>query len=262
MKENLKLSIITPSYNQCQFIEQTIESVLNQDYKNFEHIIVDGDSTDDTIEVLKKYKHLIWSSEKDKGQGNAINKGFAKSTGQIFAWLNSDDYFEQNIFSLVTKYFEDHKDCDFLYGDITYVGKMNNNILQINGEEITFENLLSNPDLIRQPSFFWRKNIFEDNGGLDESLDLVMDYDLFLKFTKHKKPGYINKNLSYYRYYDETKTKSKRRKQAVEIYKVMKRHAPKITLQMKKFLFKRYFGSFKLIAELRKIQKSIHKSEK
>jgi glycosyltransferase involved in cell wall biosynthesis len=255
MEENLKISIVTPSYNQGQFIEQTIKSVLNQDYKNYEHIIIDGGSTDNTIDILKKYKHLIWISEKDAGQSNAINKGFSMAKGEIFAWLNSDDYYEENIFKSIATYFKEHKECNFLYGNITYVDKNGKSVAEIRGEEITFESLLKNPDLIRQPSFFWRKENFVDNGGLDESLDLVMDYDLFLKFTKSQKPGYINKYLSYYRFYDETKTNVNRKKQATELYKVMKRYSARISLGMYWFLFKRYFGLFDLFAVIRKIPK-------
>ena len=191
MDENLKISIVTPSYNQGQFIEQTIQSVLNQDYKNYEHIIIDGGSTDNTIDILKKYNHLQWISEKDSGQSNAINKGFSMAKGEIFAWLNSDDFYEENIFQSIADYFMGHKTCNFLYGDITYVDRNGKKAFEIKGEEITFESLLKNPDLIRQPSFFWKKKNFVENGGLDESLDLVMDYDLFLKFIKSQTPGYI-----------------------------------------------------------------------
>ena len=255
MDENLKISIVTPSYNQGQFIEQTIQSVLNQDYKNYEHIIIDGGSTDNTIDILKKYNHLQWISEKDSGQSNAINKGFSMAKGEIFAWLNSDDFYEENIFQSIADYFMGHKTCNFLYGDITYVDRNGKKAFEIKGEEITFESLLKNPDLIRQPSFFWKKKNFVENGGLDESLDLVMDYDLFLKFIKSQTPGYINQNLSYYRFYAETKTNVNRKKQATELCQVMKRHSSKITVGMYWFLFKRYFGLFDFFAGIRKIPK-------
>ncbi len=102
---SLKFSIVTPSLNQGRFIRDTIESVLNQNYQNFEHIVIDGGSNDDTINILKEYAHLKWTSEKDNGPTDAINKGFKLATGDIFTWLNSDDYFEKNIFKDVVKEF-------------------------------------------------------------------------------------------------------------------------------------------------------------
>lgn len=254
-KDKLKISIVTPSYNQGNFIEKTIKSILNQNYENFEHIIIDGGSTDNTIEIVKCYKHLKWISEEDSGQANALNKGFALATGDIFAWLNSDDYYEVNIFNTVSEYFENHSDCDFLYGDITYVNKYDEKLFEISGDEINYNSLLKNPDLIRQPSFFWRREIFYKFGGIDESLNLVMDYDLFLKFTKIKKPCYIKKNFSYYRIYDETKTHSNRKKQAIEILKVMIKNKPLLSFSMLWFIVKRYFGSYSIFRKIRKIQK-------
>src|SRR5205085_4919715 len=104
---SVKISIITPSYNQGRFIRDTIESVLNQNYPNFEHIVIDAVSNDNTVEILKEYPHLKWISEKDKGAADAINKGMKMATGEITTWLNSDDYFEQNIFSYVEKQFQE-----------------------------------------------------------------------------------------------------------------------------------------------------------
>lgn len=262
LENNLKISIVTPSYNQGHYIEETILSVLNQNYTNFEHIIIDGGSNDNTIEILKKYNHLKWVSEKDGGQSNAINKGFSIASGDIFAWLNSDDYYEKNIFLSIMDFFSKNPECDFLYGDITYVDEKCRTLFSIEGEEINFYNLLNNPDLIRQPSFFWRREKFFEFGGVDESLNLVMDFDLFLKFTKLKTPGYIGKNLSYYRMYEKTKTVVNRREQAIEIYKVIKKHSQRLSYKMSWFLFKRYFGSFSFFSGIKKIQKSILNFEK
>jgi len=116
MKNNPKISIITPSYNSGNKIERAIKSVLKQDYKNWEHIIIDGKSTDNTIETLKKYPHLKWISEKDKGQADAMNKGFKKSTGDIIVYLNADDYFYPKAFSSVIEEF--NKDAKFVVGNI------------------------------------------------------------------------------------------------------------------------------------------------
>ena len=97
----MKISIITPSFNQARFIEQTILSVLRQDYPCVEHIVVDGGSTDGTIDIMRRYPHLIWSSEADNGQADALNKGLSKATGDIIGWINSDDYYADNIFAEV-----------------------------------------------------------------------------------------------------------------------------------------------------------------
>ncbi|BDQ04193.1 MAG: hypothetical protein KatS3mg037_2768 [Ignavibacterium sp.] len=249
----MKISVVTPSFNQGRFIEQTILSVLEQDYSNFEHIIMDGGSEDNTIDILKKYKHLKWISEKDSGQTSAINKGVALATGEICTWLNSDDYFEKNIFSLIVEFFEQNPSCDLLYGDITYVDQENNLLFRIKGDEINFNSLLHNPDLIRQPSFFWRRDKFFEFGGLDESLNLVMDLDLFLKFFKYGNTFYINRNLSFYRTYPSTKTLSKRKDQAVEIYRVMRRYSERISLDMYWFVIKRYLGLPCFIPTIKKI---------
>lgn len=254
---NLKISIVTPSFNQGEYIEQTIESVLNQSYENFEHIVIDGGSDDSTIEILKKYKHLKWISEKDSGQSNAINKGLKMASGDIFAWLNSDDYYERNIFSAVAEYFVRNPECDFLYGDITFINKNNKTLFKLSGDLLNFKSLLTNPDLIRQPSFFWRKDAFLKIGGIDETLNLVMDYDIFLKFSRLKNPGYLNKNLSYYRTYNDTKTIKFRKKQAIEIYKVLKRNVPKLSVKMYWFIFKRYFGLSTMFEHIRKIRNFI-----
>ena len=113
----MKISIITPSYNQAQFIERTILSVLNQDYKDIEYIIMDGGSTDGTVEILKKYSdHIIWKSEKDNGQSDAINKGLKMATGDIVAYLNSDDTYQPGAFKEVATFFEKNPDKKWVYG--------------------------------------------------------------------------------------------------------------------------------------------------
>jgi len=104
-----KISVITVSYNQGRFIKDTIESVLGQNYPNFEHIVMDGGSTDETLDILKSYPHLIWKSEKDRGQTHALNKAFSIASGDIIAWLNSDDVYELNAFHTIAPYFKDHR---------------------------------------------------------------------------------------------------------------------------------------------------------
>lgn len=150
MKKNLKISIITPSFNSGTQIERAIKSVLKQDYKNWEHIIIDGKSTDNTINILKKYKHLIWISEKDKGQADAMNKGFKKCTGDIIAYLNADDYFYPKAFSSVIEEF--NKGAKFVVGNIKVISpRLKANF--INTPRTTIKGMLR----------FWEPNAFPVN---------------------------------------------------------------------------------------------------
>ncbi len=242
-ERELKISIITPTLNQAAFIEDTIKSVLDQSYGNFEHIIIDGGSIDSTLEILKKYPHLKWVSEKDNGQAQAINKGFKIAVGDIIAWLNSDDYYENNIFGDVAAFFSTNHNCKFLYGDITYVDKYKNFIYQLTGADLSYQNLLLHPDIVRQPSCFWRRSVLEEIGLLNEDLQVVMDYEFFLRIGKKFEYFYLNKNFSYFRSYKENKTNVFLRKQAKELYRVMKEYNPNMGFESYKFLFGRYVDS-------------------
>ncbi len=217
----MKISIITPTLNQANFIEDTILSVKSQHYPDFEHIIVDGGSTDGTIEILKKYPHVKWISEKDSGQSNAINKGFRMATGDILAWLNSDDYYEKDVFPIIAEYFEKNAGCSFLYGDITYVDENGKMLGRISGDQMRYAELVKNPDLVRQPSCFWRKEVLQIVGFLNENLHLVMDYEYLLRIGKRYGFGYLNRNISYFRSYGGNKTSRLNKEQLRELQKVM-----------------------------------------
>lgn len=243
----MKISIITPSYNQGNFIEETILSVQNQNYPNVEHIIVDGGSTDNTVSILKKYPHVRWVSEKDAGQSNAINKGFAMATGDIIAWINSDDYYEKNVFGLIAEYFIQHPDCMVLYGDMTFVDINGNKLFSAEGDMISEEKLMDCPDCVRQPSFFWRKQVIETCGNIDEHLHLVMDFDFFLRTAKKFDFGYLDKNLSNLRIYSATKTLSLRKRQVYEMYLVYRKNNVVLTRKRLFFLFKKYIKSTRIV---------------
>jgi glycosyltransferase involved in cell wall biosynthesis len=220
----MKISIITPSFNQGRFIKDTIESVLRQNYSDLEHIIVDGGSTDQTLDVIRSYNHLRWISEKDKGPANALNKGFKMATGEIITWLNADDYYNPLILQEVIENFG-NGDYGLVYGKCIFVDEFKNELFR--DENINYDiNILLNyyPDIIRQPSTFFRKSLLDEVGGLDESLKCVFDYDLFIRMVKKTKAYYLDKYISFVRDYKDTITRRNIRKQGIEILKVSRRN--------------------------------------
>ncbi|MCB0339424.1 MAG: glycosyltransferase, partial [Bdellovibrionales bacterium] len=207
-----KISVITASFNQGAFIRENIESVLAQDYPNFEHIVIDGGSTDCTVEVLKSYPHLLWTSEPDRGQSHALNKGFSKASGDIIAWLNSDDFYMPGAFHAVVE----HLQCDQLVmGTCIRVDRTGKQIGEVENVPRSWFDILkywashSIPD---QPSVFFRRELLDrvrrfDGSYLDETLNYCMDYDLWLRIGQ---VASFNKRvelpLSKYRMYEDNKT--------------------------------------------------------
>src|SRR5688572_29578312 len=138
------VSIVTPSFNQAAYLEQTIRSVLEQDHPHVEYIVIDGASTDSSNEIIKKYESNLtyWVSEKDNGQAQAINKGFARASGDIAAWLNSDDYYLPGTISEVVKIFKKHPDVALIHGDMLAVDELGETINRLNYKQLTLEDLL------------------------------------------------------------------------------------------------------------------------
>jgi glycosyltransferase involved in cell wall biosynthesis len=202
------ISVITPSFNQGKFIGETIQSVLNQNYPNFEHIIIDGGSSDGTIEILKRYPHLKWISEKDKGQSDAINKGIGLAAGEIIAWINSDDWYEPNTFIAVAKFFEENQYKNIVMGNCNLVDENGKFIECVINVERGFEEL-KNYRVARsiptQPAIFFRKKLLEESGLLDINLRYVMDYDLWMRFAKKDRFFYVNQTFANYRFHKEAK---------------------------------------------------------
>lgn len=258
----MKISVVTPSLNQGQFINDTIASVQDQNYPDFEHIIIDGGSTDNTIEILESYNHLKWISEKDNGQADAINKGFKMASGEIIAWLNSDDYYDANIFKTVVSYFELNPTCKFLYGDITYIDEYNKFLYKLTRDEMTYENLQIAPDVVRQPSCFWHKDVLQRVGFLNDKLNIVMDYEYFLRVGRKFKFHYIPYNLSFFRSYSTNKTRKLMKQQALELYMVMKNQKVEMNFAMYKFLLGRYIDSYSNKNIIRKILEPLRKRSK
>lgn len=219
----MKLSIITPSFQQGPFIERTIQSVLNQNYPSLEYLIFDGGSTDETIDILKKYQSSIqWVSEKDNGQAHAVNKGILASSGDIIGWLNSDDVYYPGAFQKVVNFFEKHPEIDIVYGLADHIGLDDKAFEEYPTESWNFERL-KEICFICQPSVFFRKRIFEQHGLLREDLNYCMDYEYWLRLGKQGvRFGFIHDKLAGSRFYQDTKTMGARKKVHYEINDMMK----------------------------------------
>ena len=197
-----KLTIVTPSYNQGQFIEQTIRSVLLQNYPNLEYIIIDGGSTDDTITILQKYSPWIsyWQSEKDNGQSNAINKGFSLASGDYNAWINSDDYYLKEVFcNVMDTFVKTNVSFVYGYGMNFYYTENKFNTIKV---PPLLDLLMRFPSLV-QPSCFWDSKIHKP---LWEDLHCSLDYELWLRMVKNVKRKLIKQPLSVANVHDDAKT--------------------------------------------------------
>jgi len=225
-KEEYKplISIITPSYNQGKFIEETIKSVLGQDYDNIEYIVMDGGSTDNTVEILKKYGDRIkWFSEKDKGQSDAVNKSIKIAKGELIGWLNSDDTYLPGALSNVVKYFSKYKNVEMVYGEGYYTTEQGEFTERYPTEPFDKDRLVE-ICYICQPTAFFRKSIFEKCGLLDEKLNYCMDYELWMRIARKGIIAYCPEVIATSRLYQDNKTLGKRKEVFNEIIKTVKKN--------------------------------------
>lgn len=209
--DNPKVSIITPSFNQVRYLEQTILSVLNQDYPNLEYLVIDGGSTDGSVDIIKKYQTRIayWESEPDTGQSHAINKGIRKSTGDIIAWLNSDDLYFPSAVSHAVQEFKKNNKLALFYGNCVFIDKKGKFIRYFTEVEDWNELRLRNyTDFIMQPTTFFSREKLYQVGLLDENLRYGMDWDLWCRLAQSGDVIYRNLMIAANRDYDETKTNS------------------------------------------------------
>lgn len=229
---SLKFSIITPSYNQAPYIEQTILSVARQTGVEKEHIVIDGGSNDDTVDVLKRYPHLIWFSEKDKGQADALSKGLKLVTGDIVGWINSDDYYEEGIFESVAKHFEDTKTM-WVIGNLSSVFDSTQEVIADTSPQVTYQRLVSNPDIVRQPPTFFRKEFLLRVGGWNPDYFMVMDYDLWLRLAKESEPKMVDETWAYFRMHALQKsTHANILRQSREIEQLLKRERVGLSIRL------------------------------
>jgi len=220
------VTIVTPSYCQGEFIRDTIESVLAQDYPHIEHLVIDGGSTDETKDIVAEYSgRLTWISEKDRGQSDAINKGFRMARGDIVCWLNSDDVLMPRAVSRAVAEFERDTDLEAVYGDAYRIDRNGEVIGEFpKAGPLNVWKLVYYSDYISQPTVFLRRRALDEVGYLDESLHWGMDWDLFIRLGKRGRMVYIPELLASQREYDDTKTASGGFARFRELVRIMRRH--------------------------------------
>ncbi len=204
---SLRISVVTPSFQQAQFLDETMASIHNQNYPNLEHIVIDGGSTDRSVDIIRENEGRLdyWISEPDEGQTDALIKGFARSTGDIQCCVNSDDLFEPWTLGEVASYFERHPEVEFVYGDSIWIDQEGGVIKPKREHAFNRFIWIYDHNFIPQPSTFWRRSLYERVGGLDPGFDLAMDADLWIRFAKETKPRHVRRNWSRMRFYAEQK---------------------------------------------------------
>jgi len=206
------VSIVTPSYNQARFIEDTLLSVRGQKYPNLEHIVVDGGSTDNTSDILRRYEstyNLQWTSEPDEGQSDAINKGFQRAQGEIIGWLNSDDTYMPGAIITAVRHLVENPHLGWVCGDGYWIDE-HSRVLSIKySGPYSFEDLVCRGMYLTQPAIFFRRHVIDEIGFLDREIHTTMDYDFFLRMGLEFDADYIPAILATRRLHSEAKTTSR-----------------------------------------------------
>ncbi|RPJ22608.1 MAG: glycosyltransferase [Chloroflexi bacterium] len=195
------ISIVTPSFNQARYIEETIRSVLSQGIEHIEYLIVDGGSTDGTINAIKKYEDKLtwWVSETDRGQTDAINKGFARAKGQFLAWINSDDTYEPGAVAAAVKYLQQHPQVGMVYGDCNYINESGTVIGKFHSAQTNYRLLRRGYTRIPQQTMFFRAELWAQLGPLDPSFYFAMDYDLWIRIAARTEIKYVPQTWANFR---------------------------------------------------------------
>ena len=226
-------AIVTPSYNTGAHVGAAVRSVLEQDYPHVDYFVMDGGSTDNTVEVLKSFgPRLRWVSQRDRGQADAINRGFAQTSGDVLGWLNSDDTYAPGALRAAAEFLGANPDVAMVYGDADFIDAAENRIGRCAHVEPVFSRrrLLRYSDFIVQPAAFFRRGAFDAVGGLDPSLNWAMDYDLWLKFAAAGfKVAYLPRVLANYRWLGDSKSAAGGWGRLNEIDKVASHHGARRT---------------------------------
>jgi glycosyltransferase involved in cell wall biosynthesis len=202
------VSIVTPSFNQAPFLETTIQSVLGQDYPNLEYILVDGGSSDGSVEIIKKYADRLawWVSEPDQGQTDAINKGFARARGQVLAWLNSDDTYVPGAVSAAVAFLQTHPEVGLVYGDANFIDEQGRVIGRFPAAQTDYHRLRQGYVHIPQQAAFFRADLWREVGPLDPSFYFAMDYDLWVRLAARAEIRYVPQIWANFRLHAHGKT--------------------------------------------------------
>jgi glycosyltransferase involved in cell wall biosynthesis len=249
-----KISVVVPSFNQGEFIERTILSIIGQNYPNLELIVIDGGSSDDTVEVLKKYNKYIahWVSEEDRGQSDAVNKGLKMTTGSIIGWLNSDDiYLNDNLFT-INKYFKSNKKTDIVFANYYFID--NNDFILSRRKEIKFNRnvcIWTKGCYHANCSGFFRESVFEKIGYIDPDLHYSMDFEFYLRaYNKGQKISHYNEIWSGYRLHDASKSIALNTEQLRETNEILQKTNVNLDSILLSKIYYYYYKYFRLIKKL------------
>lgn len=204
------ISIVTATLNQAPFLEEAICSVLDQSYPPFEYIIIDGGSTDGSVEIINKYHHRItyWVSEPDKGQSHALNKGFRRTTGDIVAWLNSDDMYPEGTFEAIAAEFRKDPQLDIVYGNKAFVDENGFQFDELKYTRIWYPMLIAIGSVLPQPAAFWKRSLFDRVGYLDESFRFSMDREFMCRAAKVARRKHIRRATCLFRWQPHQKSQT------------------------------------------------------
>jgi len=229
-----RISVITPSFNQAQFLEQTIQSVLEQDYPNIEYIVIDGGSTDGSVGIIRQYADRLshWVSEPDRGQAHAINKGFERATGDILCWINSDDYFFPGVFRQVADAFANSESPMLVYG-MCLMFDAGRGWSELRQPVSPFDRALFRTTMfLDQASSFWTRDLWLKVGPLDEALHYAFDWDWFIRAAERGSFKYVPLLTSAYRIHRNHKTGSGGGVRRQEIRQIVDRYADSHSREM------------------------------
>lgn len=203
-----RISVVTPSFNQAEFLERTLRSVLDQGYPNLEYIVIDGGSTDGSVEIIRRYADRLafWISEADSGQTSAINKGLRRATGEWVAWQNSDDIYYPGVFHDLALAVSQHPKAELIIGDMMLINEHDHSLRDIRYVTPSYKALLAEGMVLTNQAAFWRRSLHEKIGLLNEEYHYAFDYEWFLRLAQHAEGAHVPRIWGGYRLHGMTKT--------------------------------------------------------